>query len=463
MAAAEPIGSKKSEKWIPRGLRCEIVKPLDIDWDELGPKLRTIRSIVHRLYTASALAAIRVDRAEMKNVPERDAAGKPLHPKTAAYQAVSEELADIRAWATKKKLGPLSELELPGGMKAAISAAAYSGFQRWRSDKGKTRVPTWKHGAPIPVRAQESSLEVDASGKLILTVKLTSVGRIRLGVIAGKGAQWERLRALATGAPGVKRGDAKIIYSVEKKKWFAIITYSELAPEHPAACDPDVTLIVHRGERNFLTWADTKGGWDVLATGEKLRAFKRRMRARRRSYQSVRRAERGDGAHGHGRGRRYETPDKITEAEQNFVKTLCQQMGARVAELARVRGAGRILIEEFDGMPDFEERGERMYRERFPYAELKKAIEWSLKKIGLELEEYEAANISRTCPMCGHLNDHPTRTRIYHCDGCRFERPVDFVGAIHALRKACDGWAGEEHEKRLKFEKQLDEQLRSPP
>jgi len=454
----------------------EIAKPLNCTWDEAGRQLRDIRSIIHRLYEASAQAARWTDYRNRHG----EVAG---HPQTRAYQAVEEELVEIREWAAvaarKKKavlaeggetadtrtLERLAALELSGGMKAGISSAAFTGFQKWRKDKGRVRFPSWKYGAPIPVRAQEASLRLEPGGGVVMSVKL-SAGRgaaVDFAVLAGKGSHWERLRALAKGEnPNLKRGEIKILYSPGDKKWFAFIAYSEPVPVPPSALDPAHVLIVHRGQRNLVVCATNHGHYSVLATGDKLRAFKRRMRARRESYQSITRTERGRGAHGHGRARRYDVSESISTSERNFVHTLCQQLGARVAKLALQWGCGAVAIEVYGGIEPDAERGKRMYLDRFPNAELKGCIEWALKKQGMPLGEYEHAYMSQTCPRCDNVDEaqHNQRTGVFHCKACAFDRPVDVVGTIHALRRTCSDKTAGTWEERLKMEARLAAALR---
>jgi IS605 OrfB family transposase len=284
---------------------------------------------------------------------------------------------------------------------------------------------------------------------------------VTFAVIAGHGSHWARLRALATSEEGVKHGDVKLTYSVREKKWYAIVAYSEPAPVAPANLDPDVVMVVHRGQRNLLVAATNRGNYSVLATGSKLRSFKRRMMARRHDMQNVTRAERGGAAHGHGRKRRYELPERLSEREANFVKTLCQQMGARVVQLAKHWGAGTIVIEDYGGIDPDKERGKRQALERFPNQQLRTCIEWSLRKVGLKLGTYEHRFMSQTCPQCGNVEatQHNLRTGVFHCRNCSFDRPVDVVSAIFALRQACDGYAGV-WEERLSSERVLAQKLK---
>lgn len=465
--------STPAPKTLTRAIRVEVVKPLDRTWDDVGPTLRTLQSVIHRFYTASALAAIETDRRNRKG----DTAS--AHPQTAAYRIIEEELDELRQWAqakldklknTKPKkhkkaedaeksardrqrqidaLTRIAELRLPGGMKAAISATAFAGFKKWRKDKGNNRVPTWKQGAPIPSRAQESSLDLDGQG-IVLTVKLTPSGQDRFVVRSGPGVQWAALRKLASAEdPTYKLGEVRLKRATDRKdksgrkKWFAFISYTCPAPEKPSVCRSDNTMIIHRGERNLLVCATNEGKYLVLASGNKLRAQKRALKARRESLQARSKAERGQGSGGHGRTRRYEVTEALSQKEKRVVHTLCQQLGARVAQLAVEWGCGSIYIEKFGGIEADSDRGKRMVLERFPYYELKTSIEWALKKRGLDLAEYDHEYISQTCPACSEVNAKAVnRFGTFHCKACAFDRPVDFIAAIHALRRVC-GDAGD--------------------
>ncbi len=68
---------------ITRGLRVEVVKPIGATWDEVGPLLRTQRSIMHRLYTREQ-AELEALRAENKQLL---AENRALKRRLAKYEA----------------------------------------------------------------------------------------------------------------------------------------------------------------------------------------------------------------------------------------------------------------------------------------------------------------------------------------------------------------------------------------
>lgn len=446
-------GATAKEKEAPkevrliRAIRCEVVKPLNESWDEFGALLRTIRSVSHRLYTAAALAGVRVDRAKRIGRPEIDDKGKEVVPATAAYREIEIELESLRDWAKKKRnqgeeratIERLGELELPGSMKSCISQTAMVGVQRWLNAKQRERVPTWKHGAPIPCRANETSFMLADDKAIVMSVQLRPAGRVNVLLNPGRGSNWAKIRALATEEDGVKHGDVKLTYSEREKKWFAIVAFSEPMPK-PPELDETIVMVIHRGHRNLLVAGTNHGHYSVLSTGAKLYSFKQRMAARRKSYQSITRGERGRGASGHGRKRRYSLPERLSEVEANFVKTLCQQMGARIVELAKRWGAGTVLIEDYGGIEPSSDDGKAT---KFPMYQLRQSVEWSLKKNGMKLGTYEHFFMSQTCPACGNVDEkqHNRRTGVFHCKNCGYDRSMDEVSVIFALRKAC-GSAG---------------------
>ncbi len=51
-------------------------------------------------------------------------------------------------------------------------------------------------------------------------------------------------------------------------------------------------------------------------------------------------------------------------------------------------------------------------------------------------------NTSKTCHVCGNIQDMPLNERIYHCEGCNTETDRDINAAINILAKATAGHAG---------------------
>jgi predicted RNA-binding Zn-ribbon protein involved in translation (DUF1610 family) len=434
-----------------RGIRVELKKPLSCSWDELGETLRKQRSMMHRLLNAAIIRCVVAHRQKEEGAIQ-----------TLAYQEIADELARIREWARDHKdpsvLERYSEFDLPGGTKAAISSAAYAAFQKWLKGRGDERLATWKRGAPILIRAQEWSIAKTTDG-FELSLKLTPgrTGKTRVAVAGSSGKHWRWLASFGTTA---ERGDCKIVYDEERKKWYAILAIKEPDPA-PVTADPRRALIVHRGVHNWLYLMSTTGQ-SVAIRGNKFLAQKRALEARMRDFRNVSQAERGSGAKGHGRKRRYESYDALDNKLKAVIHTLCQQSAARIVQLAKQWGCALIIIEDYGGIGPDEERALRRFVPRFPLYQLKQAITWACKKEGLQLSEHPAEYISTTCPCCGNMDasQHNHRTGVFHCEACGFERPSDWVAGLNFLRRS--GVDSSVWDQRLEASRKLAESMKEP-
>lgn len=456
----EPEPAQSGSKTITSALRVELAKPLNNGgWEAVGTQLRALRMVSHRVLQAAFLACVAQERANRDLEKEAQ-----VHPQTAGYRAVGREIADINAWAAKaakKKstgersdlLAALATIAPSSRMQLGWSSAGYAAFGKWSKDKQRNAMPEWRRGAPIGINRDGVAIRCDAKG-IVLSVQLDPKGVdwTDFAIRCGKGAHAGRVREMASGK--ARPGEVKITYDERQKKWLAFISYTRDAPIQPAECDPGVALVIHRGVRNALTIICSDGRHRQIP-GAKLLAAKRRLVARRHEMQRVARCERGTGAHGHGKARRYEGPDALMEKESRVVRTWCQQMGAEVAKLARRWGCGTIVIEDYGGVEQTGDVRQR-YLDKFPFYQLKQAIEWSLTKSGLALSQVPCEYISSVCPVCGNadVRQHNQRTGVFHCakPACGFERDVDYVAAFNMMKRAN---FGKSLEKRLSREREL--------
>lgn len=426
-------------KRLVRAMRLELAKPLDRSWDELGTVLRTQRSVIHLLCQAAsdALTACRVVGTEATKFAVAPNA-RAKSPDGIAYQAALNELASLRALAAGKwawSAERQAALQFSGGAISAISRRVSQELAAWRKDRAAKGKPSYTRGQPIAVRKQEARLLIQDGGA-VLDLKLLSEGRFRIATRRTSGRNWDALRRLAALDPEYQMGDVKLIHDERRSKWYAIIAYSAPVPERPDL-DPDRVLVVHRGLRNALTWADSSGGLSYIERGNKLRAQLARVKARRREMAAVR-AHRGSGAKGHGLDRRFAAASSLEDLEQRIWKTFWQQNAARIVKLAIEHGCGTVVLEDYGGIEPSEDRGERRFLERGPLYMGKQCIAWAVKREGLALREVDGSYISTECPRCKRRDErcNNTRTGVFHCIWCTYERPTDYVSALHMLRRS---------------------------
>lgn len=410
-----------------RALRLEIVKPLDEPWDSAGTTLRTLAKATPKLLNAAMDARIAIavagrDEVKAKIAPDAKAeSGDGL-----AYQAVLRACERLRAWGQKKNHA-FATLDVPGGMASAIARSASMAFAK--------REQTRPHfaGERVIVRKQETSLAKDTKG-ISLTVGLRAGrgGAVRFAVAHSFGAHKETLARIVSKA--LPHGDCKIQWDERRKKWYALVAYE---PSEPAPVRVDVarTLAVHRGVRNAIYLLPSTGERGIAMPGAKYLAQRRSLQMRMREVRRVSMFERGAGAKGHGKARRFESYDALEGKLARATHTFCQQAAAFVAATAKRLGCGVVVIEDYGGIEANEDPQKRRVLDRFPLDQLKKCIEFRMERDGLTLREASSAYISSTCPRCAvsDTRAHNARTGIFHCRVCIFERPADWVAAYWML------------------------------
>lgn len=368
---------------ITRCLRVEIIKPLNVTWDEAGSLLRSQRAVMHRLMNAAVLGYLddrHLQRGEKAEV--------------SVYLRVKEALDGYRDWARKHKdqgVKRFADVDVGTGIQSAIAQIGADAYQKWRKGKGNERIPSFGKGQPIPVRAQESRIRKDPKG-FVLECKLVSGSGPwhQFALAPSSGRHHEILRNLAEDKHGYQAAAVKIDYDERRKKWYCLVSYSYPRPPAAKECDPDRVMTLHRGVHNFLVAMSSAGHYNVVARGGKLLALKRKLAARRKAMSAIPAGELGTGAKGRGTERRFASRDSLGDKESRAIKTFCQQTAAKVRLLAKQWGTGRIVIGDYGGIDPDEERALRRFVPRFPLYQLKSSLGNALEPLSLELEEVEA-------------------------------------------------------------------------
>lgn len=427
-----------------RALRLELAKPLDERWDVIGPLLRRLAKATPILLNAALDACIAIELAgkpAVKSALEKRAESLGLDvsvPESRdgiVYPAVNIKAAELRVWAEKKK-APLAQLEVPGGIASAVQRAASHAYGR------RDQEPPRFASERVVVRAQETKLTKDGDGVVLsLTLrprrpkeeepKLPTV--VRFAIRHSWGAHRETLDKLVSGE--IKYGDCKLQWDERRSKWYALVSY-ELPPPERKPVDAAKVLSVHRGVRNALFMVSSGGERYVALPGWKYVGQRRKLQARMREMRSVGAPERGQGAKGHGRDRRFESHSALDDKLARATHTFCQQAAAFVVTTAIRMGCGVVLIEDYGGIQPSDNPHLRRVLDRFPLYELKQSIAHAAQKAGLTLREGPSEYVSSTCPTCAHedVRQHNIRTNVFHCKHCKFERPADWVAAYWLLR-----------------------------
>lgn len=405
-----------------RTIKLEIVKPTSETWNESGPTLRLLASATPKLLRAAYDARIAgaVCGRDALKAAVAAPGSRAMSQEGIARQACSREADRLQAWGRRKNT-PYSSLDVPGAMITAITRAASQAFTR--RDQGRVSFESER----VLVKKEVTSLRRDARD-VLLTVKLRCKGSVVFLVEHSWGPHRQTLDAIARGE--IAHGACQISYDKRRKKWFAHLSYD--APDAaPVTVDPARALIVHRGVRSALYCLPTTGATRRPLSGAKYIAQRRQLQARMRDARSIGPAELGTGAKGHGQERRHEHMGALLGKLGRATKTFCQQAAAWLDAEAERLGCGLIVIEDYGGIEPNDDATLRRVLDRFPLYELKVAILHAAAKSGRTLREVPSAYISSTCPKCENADtrQHNTRTDVFHCRACDFDRQADWVAA----------------------------------
>ncbi len=448
--------SKKDAAMI-RALRLELVKPLDESWETVGPLLRMLAKATPMLLNAALDAGIAIRVAGLDPVKSRiGPEAKARTTKGLLYQAVLRKQEDLRAWGVKNK-SPWANLDVPSGTAAGIQVAAFQALSKkvtpGTSKPGQSRTDFTSERIIVPRTG--TLISADSKG-ITISLKLRPKGAVRFAVAHSIGSHRETLAAFADKTQA--HGDVKIKWDKRRKKWYALVSYKP-APPKLVEVDPARALVVHRGIRNAL-FLLTATGQSKPMPGSKFLGQRKAIYARMKDMQRVTSEERGAGAKGRGRLRRFESSDSLQGKLSRVTRTFCQQAAAFVGERAKAWGCGLVIIEDYGGIQPDEDRNMHRVLDRFPFHELKQCITQRLERDGVTLRETSSAFISTTCPRCEHCEprNHNQRTGIFHCRACIFERPADWVAAFWML--ANGGGDMTTWRARLQRERSLSDALR---
>lgn len=415
-------------------LRARLVRPLGpgdcATWDTLGQRLRVLRDHAWRALNAALQATY--DRGR---VPE----GPP---------------GDTLAWRAAKAV--MGQCHAPMGMAAAFSRAASKLYATHRAAvrRGERTLPTYRHGAPIMIRADGWSLE-EVDGDVVLSVKLhggrTPWTRIVIAPPA-KGRKRRRLTEAAWWYAGVRRilagggRDAKIAKDRRSGAWEVLLSHETMIGE----VVPGAVLGVHMGMTVPVEVATPDGTrMTKIGTARECWAFRAQMRERKRRLGQAARGARGSAGVGGGRGwkRRHRAIDRLDGAEARWVGTKCRQWAAQVCKLGRRWKCGTLAVGVYapgSGGPvreaqetDRDERGVENIVLFWQPARLREALAQAAARNGLEVVEVPEAHRSRTCSRCGHEDVESRVSRaMFRCTACGATMDAEENAAINVARGA---------------------------
>lgn len=436
-------------------LKLHILKPVNMDWDELGSILRTVRYRVFRLGNLAISEAYldfhkwRIgEKSEKKQISQLNKDLREMLQKEAGKKE-------------KVKIG-FDRFSKDGALPSTIVDAlsqyklgALKARNKW-SDviRGNSALPTFRNDTSIPVRCDKKSyrrlemVDDELQVELMVTLKpyprvtiatgYKSLGDSHLAILS------RLLDNKSQSEDGYRQRCFEIKQDNRSKKWHLLVTY-----DFPAITDEslnkDIVVGVDIGWSCPL-YAAISNGHSRLgrrhfeALAERIKILQTQTMKRRRSIQRGGRTDiSSDSARsGHGRKRKLTAIEPLEGKIERVYNTLNHQLSAAVIKFSKNHGAGTIQMENLEGLQD--ELTGTFLGERWRYEELQRFIKYKAEEAGIQCLKVNPRYTSRRCSECGYIHMEFTRERRdtggekgkvleFVCPKCAYKSDPDYNAA----------------------------------
>ena len=412
-------------KRISKVAKYQIVKSLNLTWDELTPQLRFARNETRNILNRSIqhLWTLMVFREDYK----REHGKYP--PRETEKQFTGN--APVKTW-----LYQLIVPEHPFLYTSNICQTIQLSIQRFQASykdilRGTMSVPSYKRDQPIDIHSQNLKITKDDRGFLLRTSLLNTDGKEHLGIShkgklelvihPGDGSGKTILNRILNGE--YKTGSSKI--KQVKSKWMLYLTYQFDAQEQ--SLDPKKIMGIDLGivVPICLAYSDSKlMRYSFNEARDEITHFRTTLEARRRSLLRQGKVC-GDGRKGHGRNTRIAPIEAISHKVSNFRDTCNHKYSRRVIEMAKKKDCGVIQMENLEGISKDDK-----FLKNWTYYDLQQKIKYKAEEAGIEVRFVEPRYTSKRCSECGHVSrDNRIDQAHFKCVKCGYEENADFNAA----------------------------------
>jgi len=404
------------EKRLTKVATFQIVKPVNMSWNDFGKILRDVR---YRLFR---LANIAVSEAYLN-----------FHKKYRMGQTDSEGMHKV---STLDKI--LRKTLIKEGVKenelsrysrnGAVSGYIYGAFEKtklnavrsqskWRDIiRGKVSLPVFKRDLAIPINCSDhrpSMIEKTESGEYEVNLRMCQkpYPRVLLSTAKISDGQKAVLERLVSNKSNSFTGYRHRFFEIKEKrvKWYLSVSY-DFPKADATKLHADIIVGVDLGWSVPLYAAINNGaariGYKKMnPLGDSIKTLQRQTIARRRSIQRAGAKDLSSptARSGHGRKRILLPIEKLEGKIDNAYKTLNHQLSHCVIEFAKNHGAGVIQIENLKGLA--EELSGTFIGQNWRYNQLQQFIKYKAKEAGIEVKEVNPCKTSRRCSQCGFIYD----------------------------------------------------------
>lgn len=386
---------------ITKATRFQIIKPLDVSWDEFGQVLRDLSYHTTRMCNA----AVRL-YWEYHNyrLAYKESTGK--YP-TAAMDK-EKYGCSFRNYVYRH----LREL-YPDMASSNTSQTNQFVLNRWKNDvkeimRLQKSIPTFRLGAPIQVAAQNYTLLVEEqegggsnfmSDITLLSRDAGKQTRYRVLLDGGDKSKKTIFRRIMDGE--YKQGAMQIVYNKRRKKWFCVVPFTFTPEKAVRELDANRSMGVLFGTGEYAVYATYNFGrkrytlpiGEVIAADKKIHAITERRKE----------IQRHAGARGHGRGRKLKGTEGLTGRPASIRDSINHKYSRRIVDVAVANRCGVIRVRKPDTSATW------------PWADLIEKIKYKAEEKGIAVEVVDVDGVK--CYKCGAGIEN-TESPHLTCPGC---------------------------------------------
>jgi len=320
-------------------------------------------------------------------------------------------------------------LNIPSDMLSSAVREAINTFNTNSLDvlKGNASLMTFRRDQPIPVAGRSLRLTED------YTVRLSFMTKEIAEKYGFKGrnkqnfeVQLKTYKNSRLILDRILEGEYKLCDSHVQRdlkgKWYLILTYKQPVKEISKKEGRIMGIDLGLSKAVYAALNDSKENFFI--DGGEVSSFRRRVRARRKSYQNQLRVC-SDNRRGHGRKTLLKPLDKLSKKESNFRGTVNHRYSKKIVEWAVNNKVSVIQMEDLSGIS-----ANNTFLSNWDYFDLQSKIEYKAEQEGIKVVKIKANYTSQRCNECGNIDkDNRKSQEVFSCTSCGHKTNADLNAA----------------------------------
>lgn len=382
----------KKQETVIKTQKIAITKPVSTDWKTFG---KVAGDMAHQAIKIMNKAITMYHLHMLEKIDYKKQTGKSMNVKEvygAAYNTIMN----------RKLKEEFDNFDMSGDTFEQIAKQAIDTFNTQKSEilKNNASLPNFRRDQPIPVRHRVLGLNNDYQVYLPF---MSASQADELG-FTGKRKQSFQVQLDA-------RKNSKIVldkvlngeYSIADSsvqrtldgKWFLLLVYKQ--PVKEIKMDKDVIAGIDLGINKVAYMAVNNSKQNFFIDGGEMRAFRNRIRARRKSIQNQLRVC-SRNRRGHGRKTLLKPLEELRDKEANFNDLANHRYSKAIVEWAEKQGAGTIQLEDLSNIKS--KRKDNKMLGDWTYFDLATKIEYKAKEKGIKVIKINPQYTSKLCNEC---------------------------------------------------------------